>query len=251
MGCSILQCVNSTTTLLKVQDLHVSYGRVEAVSGVSLQVEEGQLVSVIGANGAGKSTLMAAIMGALPSTGGISGGIYYAGELLRHKPLEKRVADGMILVPERRELFGSMTVEDNLKLGAYTKPSHIKTELDNVYQHFPRLLERRQQLAGTLSGGEQQMLAIGRALMSRPRLLMLDEPSLGLAPLIVRDILNIVSGLQQQGVTILLVEQNARAALAMSDYGYVLESGRIKMEAPAEHLVHDAAVIASYLGADS
>lgn len=230
--------------MLKVENLYVSYGRVEAVTGVNLQVGEGQIVSVIGANGAGKSTLLGAIMGALP----VRGKIEYAGSSLASQSLEARVAAGMTLVPERRELFGSMTVADNLQLGAYTNRAQSVDRLDQVFQRFPRLRERQKQLAATLSGGEQQMLAIGRALMAGPRLLLLDEPSLGLAPLIVKEILNIVSELRRSGVTVLLVEQNARAALAMSDYGYVLESGQVKLEGPAEQLADDPAVVASYLG---
>ncbi|KQR22972.1 ABC transporter ATP-binding protein [Deinococcus sp. Leaf326] len=228
--------------LLRVDDLHVSYGRVEAVRGVSLNVGAGQIVSVIGANGAGKSTLLAAVMGALPSKGTVE----YGGRALRYVALESRVAAGMTLVPERRELFGSMTVEDNLRLGAYTRRG--VGDLEGVYTRFPRLRERRTQHAGTLSGGEQQMLAIGRALMARPRLLLLDEPSLGLAPLIVREILRIVAELRASGVTVLIVEQNARAALAISDYGYVLEGGQVSAEGPARQLADDPAVVASYLG---
>ena len=232
------------SALLRVQDLHVAYGRVEAVTGVNLSVDAGQIVSVIGANGAGKSTLLAALVGALPSRGAVE----YAGRDLRRVSLEDRVAAGMTLVPERRELFGSMSVEDNLQLGAYTQRAGLHSGLQDVFHRFPRLLERRRQLAGTLSGGEQQMLAIGRALMARPRLLLLDEPSLGLAPLIVRDILHIVSELRDSGVTVLLVEQNARAALAISDYGYVLEGGQVKLEGHAAQLADDPAVVASYLG---
>ena len=233
---------NTGELLLRVDDLHVSYGRVEAVRGVNLSVGAGQIVSVIGANGAGKSTLLAAVMGALPSRGTVE----YGGKVLRHVPLESRVAAGMTLVPERRELFGAMTVEDNLRLGAYTRRG--AGDLEGVYTRFPRLRERRTQHAGTLSGGEQQMLAIGRALMARPRLLLLDEPSLGLAPLIVREILRIVAELRASGVTVLIVEQNARAALAISDYGYVLEGGQVSAEGPARQLADDPAVVASYLG---
>ena len=233
---------NTGELLLRVDDLHVSYGRVEAVRGVNLSVGAGQIVSVIGANGAGKSTLLAAVMGALPSKGTVE----YGGKVLRHVPLESRVAAGMTLVPERRELFGAMTVEDNLRLGAYTRRG--AGDLEGVYTRFPRLRERRTQHAGTLSGGEQQMLAIGRALMARPRLLLLDEPSLGLAPLIVREILRIVAELRASGVTVLIVEQNARAALAISDYGYVLEGGQVSAEGPARQLADDPAVVASYLG---
>lgn len=238
------ESVPTEPPLLTVKDLRVSYGRVDAVCGVDLQVSQGQLVSVIGANGAGKSTLLAAIMGALPS----AGELHYNGQSLRPQILEERVKNGMILVPERRELFGSMSVEDNLKLGAYSKPRQMKASLAETYERFSRLAERKSQLAGTLSGGEQQMLAIGRALMSHPKLLMLDEPSLGLAPLIVRQILEIVAELQQSGVTILLVEQNAKAALAISDYGYVLENGLIKIQGQAQQLANDPAVVTSYLG---
>lgn len=231
--------------LLTVKDLHTRYGRVEALSGVSLQVPKGHIVSVIGANGAGKTTLMNSIMGLLPSQGSIT----YAGQELQNVPLEARVASGMCLVPERRDLFASMTVQDNLTLGAYSRRrENWKTELDDIYRRFPRLLERRTQLAGTLSGGEQQMLAIGRALMGKPKLLLLDEPSLGLAPLIVRDILNIVKHLRDEGVTVLLVEQNARASLAISDEAYVLETGAVKMSGPAAELARNPELTASYLG---
>ncbi|GGR93662.1 ABC transporter ATP-binding protein [Deinococcus sedimenti] len=232
--------------LLDVRDLHTRYGRVEALTGVSVQVPQGQIVSVIGANGAGKTTLMNSVMGVLPAQGEIT----YGGESLRSVPLEGRVARGISLVPERRDLFASMTVQDNLQLGAYLRRRQAwRADLDTVYERFPRLLERRTQLAGTLSGGEQQMLAIGRALMARPRLLLLDEPSLGLAPLIVRDILRIVQGLKADGVTILLVEQNARASLAISDHAYVLETGQVKLSGPAATLARDESLTASYLGA--
>ncbi|ACO47669.1 ABC transporter ATP-binding protein [Deinococcus deserti] len=233
------------SVLLDVQHLHTRYGRVEALSDVSVQVPQGHIVSVIGANGAGKTTLMNSVMGILPS----QGELLYAGETLRGVPLEGRVARGISLVPERRELFASMSVADNLTLGAYTRRrGHWRADLDEVYARFPRLLERRSQLAGTLSGGEQQMLAIGRALMGRPKLLLLDEPSLGLAPLIVRDILRIVRDLRDSGVTVLLVEQNARASLAISDEAYVLETGQVKMSGPAQELARHPELSASYLG---
>lgn len=236
---------SQTAPLLEVRDLHTRYGRVEALGGVSLHVPQGHIVSVIGANGAGKTTLMNSVMGLLPS----SGDIWYDGENLRGVSLEDRVARGICLVPERRDLFASMTVADNLSLGAYSRrKTPWKADLDGVYARFPRLLERRTQLAGTLSGGEQQMLAIGRALMARPRLLLLDEPSLGLAPLIVRDILRIVRDLRDSGVTVLLVEQNARASLAISDEGYVLETGQVKLSGPAAELARDPELTASYLG---
>lgn len=232
------------TALLQVRDLHVGYGRVEAVTGVHLSVQAGQIVSVIGANGAGKSTLMAALVGALPSRGVIE----YAGRNLGRVPLEERVAAGMTLVPERRELFSSMTVEDNLRLGAYTQRAGLQSGLEDVFRRFPRLLERRRQLAGTLSGGEQQMLAIARALMSRPKLLLLDEPSLGLAPIIVREIFSIISELNSQGMTILLVEQNAKLAMNASHRTYVLEAGQMTFSGVSSELVNDERVLHAYLG---
>jgi branched-chain amino acid transport system ATP-binding protein len=235
------------TTLLSVTDLHVSYGKMEAVSGVSLAMQTGQIVTVIGPNGAGKTTLLAALMGLLPSKGESR----YEGQDLRVLITEERVRRGICLVPERRELFTEMTVADNLVLGAYTRwrdRQAVQRDLQHVYTRFPRLSERRSQLAGTLSGGERQMLALGRALMAKPRLLLLDEPSLGLAPLIVREIFRIVMGLRELGVSILLVEQNARAALETADYGYVLETGCIVHSGPAPSLIHDSRVIASYLG---
>jgi branched-chain amino acid transport system ATP-binding protein len=235
------------TALLSVTDLHVSYGKVEAVSGVSLEMQTGQIVTVIGPNGAGKTTLLAALMGLLPSKGESR----YEEQDLRMLSTEERVRRGICLVPERRELFTEMTVADNLVLGAYTRWSDrdaVQQDLQDVYMRFPRLSERRAQPAGTLSGGERQMLALGRALMAKPRLLLLDEPSLGLAPLIVREIFRIVMGLREVGVSILLVEQNARAALETADYGYVLETGCIAHRGPANSLIHDPRVIASYLG---
>jgi branched-chain amino acid transport system ATP-binding protein len=235
------------TTLLSVTDLHVRYGKVEAVSGVSLAMQTGQIVTVIGPNGAGKTTLLAALMGLLPSKGESR----YEGQDLRVLITEERVRRGICLVPERRELFTEMTVADNLVLGAYTRwrdREVVQRDLQHVYTRFPRLSERRSQLAGTLSGGERQMLALGRALMAKPRLLLLDEPSLGLAPLIVREIFRIVMGLRELGVSILLVEQNARAALETADYGYVLETGCIVHSGTAPSLIHDPRVIASYLG---
>ena len=235
------------TTILSVADLHVSYGKVEAVSGVSLEMQLGHIVTVIGPNGAGKTTLLAALMGLLPSKGESR----YETQDLRPLSTEERVRRGISLVPERRELFTEMTVADNLVLGAYTRWRNrqaVQRDLQEVYGRFPRLSERRRQLAGTLSGGERQMLALGRALMAKPRLLLLDEPSLGLAPLIVREIFRIVMGLRELGVSILLVEQNARAALEAADYGYVLETGSIVHAGPAVSLIHDPRVIASYLG---
>jgi len=236
------------SALLEVRGLCVAYGKVEAVHQVALRLEEGRIVTVIGPNGAGKTTLLAALMGMLPARGTIS----YAGEEIRRVEPEQRVSRGLSLVPERRELFAAMTVEDNLVLGAFhryrKRDKTIAADFEQVYQLFPRLHERRRQLAGTLSGGERQMLALGRALMSRPRLLMLDEPSLGLAPLIVRDIFRVIAGLRETGVSILLVEQNARAALQVADYGYVLETGEIVVEGSSADLASNPRVIESYLG---
>jgi branched-chain amino acid transport system ATP-binding protein len=235
------------TPMLEIGDLHVSYGQVDAVRGVSLALLPGQIVSVIGPNGAGKTTLLGAAMGLLPSKGRLR----FEGEDLHAIDVEARVERGLCLVPERRELFGELSVLDNLQLGAYTRRlsrATLRTRLDAVCQRFPPLAERRRQRADTLSGGERQMLAVGRALMSAPRLLMLDEPSLGLAPLIVREILSIVRGLREEGVSILLVEQNARAALESSDHGYVLETGEIALEGPSQALAGDARVQATYLG---
>ena len=235
-------------TLLEVHGLCVAYGKVEAVHQAGLRVEEGRIVTVIGPNGAGKTTLLAAVMGMLAARGSVS----YAGEDIMRVDPEQRVGRGLCLVPERRELFAAMTVEDNLVLGAFhryrKRDKTIAADFEQVYRLFPRLHERRRQLAGTLSGGERQMLALGRALMSRPRLLMLDEPSLGLAPLIVRDIFRVIAGLRETGVSILLVEQNARAALQVADYGYVLETGEIVLEGPSADLASNPRVIESYLG---
>ncbi|MBV2180677.1 MAG: ABC transporter ATP-binding protein [Castellaniella sp.] len=233
--------------MLEIGDLHVAYGRVEAVRGVSVTLEPGRIVSVIGPNGAGKTTLLAAAMGLLPSRGTLR----FEGEDLRGMDVEARVERGLCLVPETRELFGELSVLDNLRLGAYSRrlrPQALRSRLDSVYARFPRLAERRAQRADTLSGGERQMLAVGRALMSAPRLLMLDEPSLGLAPLIVREILSIVRALREDGVSILLIEQNARAALESSDFGYVLETGEIALSGDSAALAEDARVRATYLG---
>jgi branched-chain amino acid transport system ATP-binding protein len=236
------------TPMLEVRDLHVGYGGVLAVRGVSLSVESGRIATVIGANGAGKSTLLNAIMGILPSRGHIG----FAGASLDGLPVESRVATGLGLVPEKRELFPTMSVEDNLRLGSFRRRAEgraaLEASLGEVFARFPRLQERRRQLAGTLSGGERQMLAMGRALMGSPKLLMLDEPSLGLAPLIVRDIFQIVAKLKRADVAILLVEQNARAALQVADYGYVMENGAIALEGPCEMLRRDPRVVETYLG---
>ena len=238
--------------VLEVRDLSVSYGKVEALSNANLDVGTGQIVTVIGPNGAGKTTLLAAIMGALPATGATRGVVRFGGAVETQPSIEAMVARGLTLVPEKRELFGEMTVADNLLLGAFQRyrsgaRDHHQT-MDEVYALFPRLQERRTQLAGTLSGGERQMLAVGRALMAKPKLLMLDEPSLGLAPLIVREIFHIIVELKRRGVSILLVEQNARAALQIADYAYVLETGECVLDGPAGRLANDPRVIESYLG---
>ena len=239
---------SATVPMLEIRNLHVAYGRVEAVHDISLEVKPGTIVSVIGPNGAGKTTLLAALMGLLPSKGELA----YLGARSNALSVEQRVARGLILVPERRELFAAMSVADNLELGGFQRALNgergWRTTHDEVYRRFPRLKERRHQLAGTLSGGERQMLAMGRALMGKPRLLMLDEPSLGLAPLMVREIFNIIAGLRSSGVSILLVEQNARAALQVSDYGYVLETGELALEGPSAELVANPRVAATYLG---
>jgi branched-chain amino acid transport system ATP-binding protein len=235
------------TRLFEIENLHVAYGKVEAVRGVSLAMDAGQIVTVIGPNGAGKTTLLHGAMGLLAARGRLR----YDGADLQRLAVEDRVERGLCLVPEKRELFADLTVEDNLLLGAYPrrrKMSEVRGDLDQVYGRFPQLAERRRQSAGTLSGGERQMLALGRALMARPRLLLLDEPSLGLAPLIVREIFRIVAALRELGVSILLVEQNARAALETADHGYVLETGEIVTSGPAATLMHDPRVVATYLG---
>jgi branched-chain amino acid transport system ATP-binding protein len=236
-----------TTPMLEIADLHVSYGQVDAVRGISLALMPGQIVSVIGPNGAGKTTLLGAAMGLLPSKGGLR----FEGEDLHAMDVEARVERGLCLVPEKRELFGELSVLDNLMLGAYARrpgQAGLQQRLKAVYERFPRLAERRAQRSDTLSGGERQMLALGRALMSQPRLLMLDEPSLGLAPLVVQEILDIVRGLRDDGVSILLVEQNARAALQSSDHGYVIETGEIALSGASDALAGDPRVQATYLG---
>lgn len=236
------------TTLLDVQNLSVSFGGIQAVSDVSLFVPKGQIVTVIGPNGAGKTTMLSALAGIVPATGTV----IFDGTNLARTPVEARVASGLCLVPEKRELFASMTVAENLRLGGYRLRARgfraATRDMDDCYALFPRLAERRRQIAGTLSGGERQMLAMARALMAKPALLMLDEPSLGLAPLIVRNIFQTITGLRATGVSILLVEQNARAALAISDYGYVLEGGRIALEGNSARLAADPRIVEMYLG---
>jgi len=234
--------------VLDVSDLSVGYGGIPAVTGVSLTVEAGSIVTVIGPNGAGKSTLLNAIMGVLPSRGAVR----FDGVALGARGIEARVRAGISLVPEKRELFATMSVEDNLRLGAFRFRHEGRAAatdgLDQVFTLFPRLEERRRQMAGTLSGGERQMLAMGRALMARPRVLMLDEPSLGLAPLIVRDIFRAIIELRRAGVAILLVEQNARAALQVADRGYVLETGRVTLQGDSATLAADGRIVDMYLG---
>jgi branched-chain amino acid transport system ATP-binding protein len=233
------------SALLSVSDAHIAYGKVEAVRGVSLEVGDNEIVTIIGANGAGKSTLLNAIMGILP----LKGRVTLAGEDLMRLEIEDRVALGLSLVPEHRELFSTMNVEDNLQLGAFrVAKAQAAQSFERVYTLFPRLKERRRQLAGTLSGGEQQMLAMGRALMGAPRLLMLDEPSLGLAPIIVADIFRTIGELRAGGVSVLLVEQNAQAALRVADRGLVMELGEFVLEGPASELAINERVAASYLG---
>jgi branched-chain amino acid transport system ATP-binding protein len=238
-----------TTPLLDIRDLHAGYGKAEVLHGLNLHADAGQVITVIGPNGAGKTTLLNTLMGLLPTRGKM----FYRGEDISDFTLEERVMMGMALVPEKRELFSTMTVEDNLELGGFRQMRmgnrQWRHRIDDVYELFPRLKERRTQLAGTLSGGERQMLAVGRSLMSSPDVLMLDEPSLGLAPLIVKEIFTIIETLRKTGVTIVLVEQNARAALAVADYGYVLEMGEVSLHGPAAELAQDSRVIDTYLGA--
>ena len=239
----------SQQPLLVVKGLRAGYGRAEVLHGIDLQAPQGSVITVIGPNGAGKSTLLNALMGVLPAQGVIE----FQGQSISALSLEERVMLGIALVPEKRELFGTMPVQDNLILGAFRQVrlgnKAWRDQLDVVYQLFPRLAERSHQAAGTLSGGERQMLAVGRALMSRPTLLMLDEPSLGLAPLVVKEIFRTIDALRQTGVTTLLVEQNARAALETADYGYVLEMGDMALHGPARELATDPRVIDTYLGA--
>jgi branched-chain amino acid transport system ATP-binding protein len=239
----------SAPLLIDAQNISVAYGRSEAVRDVSVRIAEGQIVTVIGANGAGKTTLLSALMGLLPYTGNISFPQTPGAGL----SVIARVEAGICLVPETRDLFGTMSVEENLRLGAFcrrrTRGFDLAAMFDEVFLLFPRLKERRTQKANTLSGGERQMLALGRALMSKPRLLLLDEPSLGLAPVLVKEILARVVQLRELGVSVLLVEQNARAALAIADYAYVLETGTLVMEGPAAKVAADPRVLESYLGA--
>ncbi len=234
--------------LLELKDVHVSYGMIRALKGVSLTVNSGEVVALIGANGAGKTTILHTITGLISAN---SGSIMYDGNELTKVPAHKIVSLGMAHVPEGRRIFQELTVYKNLMLGAYTrndKKAEIEKTLERVYKHFPRLLERKNQIAGTLSGGEQQMLAMGRALMSNPKIILMDEPSMGLSPLLVNEIFGIIKEVSNDGVTVLLVEQNAKKALAISDRAYVLETGSITLEGKASDLINDESVKKAYLG---
>ena len=232
--------------ILKVEDINVYYGAIHAIKGVSFEVNEGEIVTLIGANGAGKTTTLQAVSGLLRSR---TGSIEFMGENLGHIPAHKIVEKGLAQVPEGRRVFLQMTVEENLEMGAYTQPnSGVDRDLEKVYEQFPRLRERRRQIAGTLSGGEQQMLAMGRVLMSNPKLLMLDEPSMGLAPILVEQIFDIIKELHKKGTTILLVEQNAQMALSVADRAYVMETGKITLSGTGAELAASDSVRKAYLG---
>ena len=233
-------------SLLKIEDLHVYYGSIHAIKGISFEVNEGEIVTLIGANGAGKSTTLNTVAGLLKPR---SGSIQFEGKNILSTPASKVVSLGMALCPEGRRVFQQMSVRENLEMGGYTRPaSEIESSMEIVFQRFPRLKEREKQIAGTLSGGEQQMLAMGRALMSKPKLLMLDEPSMGLAPILVEQIFDIIKELHQAGTTILLVEQNAQMALSIADRAYVLGTGLITMSGNAQEVLADDRVRAAYLG---
>ena len=237
---------DTANKVLEVEDINVYYGAIHAIKDVSFEVHEGEIVALIGANGAGKSTTLKTLSGLLRSS---TGSIEFMGEDIMHVPADKLVERGLAHVPEGRRVFAQMSVEENLEMGAYTRPnSEIAPGLERVYAHFPRLKERRRQVAGTLSGGEQQMLAMGRALMSAPKLLMLDEPSMGLAPILIEQIFQIVEDLHKAGTTVLLVEQNAQMALSIATRGYVLETGKITMTGTGQELLHDDNVRKAYLG---
>ena len=234
-------------TILSVKDINVFYGAIHAITDISFNVDEGEIVTLIGANGAGKSTTLNTISGLLRSK---TGDIEFMGSSIAKTSPNKIVSDGLVMVPEGRRIFLGLTVEENLEMGAYTRPkAEIKDSMDQVYELFPRLLERRNQIGGTLSGGEQQMLAMGRALMAKPKLMMLDEPSMGLAPLLVDLIFEIIADLHKAGATILLVEQNAQAALSIADRAYVLETGKIVKTGKGSDLINDPAIKKAYLGA--
>ena len=233
--------------ILTVNDLHVHYGMIEAIKGISFEVEEGSIVALIGANGAGKTTTLHAISGLIPAS---SGRITLKGEDITRKPAHRIVTMGMAHVPEGRRVFQQLTVLDNLRMGAYTRndKNEIEETLEKVYTHFPRLKERRKQIAGTLSGGEQQMLAMGRALMSHPSILLMDEPSMGLSPIFVNEIFAIIEEVKKQGTTVLLVEQNAKKALSIADKAYVLETGTIALSGKASDLINNESIKKAYLG---
>ena len=235
------------STLLKVTDLEVAYGGIQALRGISFEVEEGEIVTLIGANGAGKSTTLRTISGLVRAK---AGSIFYDGRDITTRSIQSIVSDGIVMVPEGRRVFDNLTVKENLLIGAYLRKDkeEIDQDIAHVYELFPRLQEREWQLAGTLSGGEQQMLAVGRAMLSRPRIMMMDEPSLGLAPLVVKDIFKIIRTLNESGMTILLIEQNANAALRCADKAYVMETGRITMSGTGGELLSNKAVQDAYLG---
>ena len=230
---------------LEIRDLVVSYGGIEAVKGIRLDVPKGKIVTLIGSNGAGKSTTLKTIAGLVKPK---SGSVVFEGETLSGKPSDYIVSKGITLVPEGRRVFANLSVEENLRIGAYLRKDSLKADLENVYGLFPRLRERAWQLAGTLSGGEQQMLAVGRALMSRPKLIMMDEPSLGLAPIIVKGIFDIIRAVNEQGITVLLLEQNATMALKIADVAYVMQTGSILMQGSGSELLANEDVRAAYLG---
>ncbi len=232
-------------SLLNIMNLKVSYGGIEALKGISFSVEKGQIVTLIGANGAGKSTTLRAISGLVPVK---EGTITYDGNVISGMNPQRIVSEGICMVPEGRRVFPNLTVIENLKIGAYLRSDDLSADLEHVYTLFPRLEERSWQMAGTLSGGEQQMLAVGRALMMRPKILMMDEPSLGLAPIVIRDIFKIIETLHSEGITILLVEQNANAALKIADYAFVLETGSLGTQGKGKELLDDPAIKAAYLG---
>jgi branched-chain amino acid transport system ATP-binding protein len=233
--------------LLEVEDINVHYGKIAALKGMSIQVDEGEIVSLIGANGAGKTTTLKTISGLRPLT---SGRILFNGQDISKTPGHKRVLLGIGQSPEGRGVFPGMTVQENLLMGAYTRKDDLQADLDEVYELFPRLNERRTQFGGTMSGGEQQMIAIGRALMTKPKVLLLDEPSMGLAPMLIAQIFDIIREINKRGTTVLLVEQNAQQALKLSDRAYVLETGRVVKSAPGAELLNDPKVRAAYLGGD-
>ncbi|MGE8546835.1 MAG: ABC transporter ATP-binding protein [Alcaligenes sp.] len=239
--------MSASPWLLDIRGLDVAYGGIRAVQGLNLQVGKGELVCLIGANGAGKSTTLRAICGLVPVA---AGQVDYQGQSIVGVPSHQLVRRGLVMVPEGRGIFGQLTIEENLSMGAYTRrdDAQVRQDVERVYTLFPRLAERKKQSAGTLSGGEQQMLAMGRAMISRPELLLLDEPSMGLAPIMVERIFGLIQDIAKEGVTILLIEQNARLALELGDRGYVMESGRIILEGPASQLLHDPKVRAAYLG---